>query len=156
MRQITMTLRIFIISFIGLVMYSCCNESDENSGIIHSDLSIDGFYIVTYDCLNLPDTACIRDENQYNEIFRIIGTDSDCGKIIMPEIDFAKYSILINHKSGGGKHFYHRTVNVDSTAKIVTYLITSESCPVFTDYETDSYNLVLVPKIGTDYKIDYK
>jgi hypothetical protein len=137
-------------------MSSCCNETDENSGIIHSNLSIEGFYVVTYDCLNLPDTACIRDTNQFNEIFKFTGTNSDCGKIILPEIDFTKFSILINHKSGGGKLFYHRTVNVDSIFKIVTYLITIESCPVFVDYETDSYNLILVPKIGNDYKIDYK
>ena len=137
-------------------MNSCCNESNENSGVIQSDLNIDGFYIVTYKCLDLPDTVCIRDSAKYEEIFKVKGTDSDCGKIKLPNVDFAKYSILVNHKDNSGKIFYHWSVTVDSTNKIVTYLISTVSCPIFVDYETESYNIILVPKIGNDFKIRYK
>ncbi len=150
--KINYTLIIFII----LILTSCCNKSDENYGIIQNNLDIDGYYISTYDCLNLPDTACIRNSDQYNEVFSVTGTDSDCKNIKIPDVDFSEYSILINHKEESGKIFFQRTVSVDSLNKIITYLITTEGCPVITDYRTDSYNIVLVPKIGEDYSVEYK
>jgi len=139
-----------------LIFNSCCNESNQNFGFIICELNIDGFHISNYHCLNLPDTACIRDSVQFSKIFKISGTDSDCEKIKIPEIDFEKYSILINHKFDKGKKFYQRNVEIDSLNKIVTYLIDIESCMILVDSETESYNIVIVPKIDNNYKIDYK
>jgi hypothetical protein len=148
--------RILTIVFIGLIISSCCNETDENFGIIQNNLNIEGFGITSYHCLNLPDTCCIRNNNQFAELFKVIGTNPDCDKIILPEVDFTKYSLLINHKENSGKKFYHKTVSVDSANKIVTYLITYESCPIFVDSRTESYNIVIVPRIGDEYRIEYK
>ena len=151
-----MSLKILKYIVVALFMNSCCNESDENSGIIQVNLQIEGFSKTSYHCLDLPDTACIRDDIQFVEMFKITGTDPDCDKIKLPEVNFSSYSILINHKDNGEKLFYHRTVTVDSTNRIVTYLISTVSCPGFVETETESYNLVLVPKIGNDYIIEYK
>jgi hypothetical protein len=150
------TLNVLIFVIFSLISNSCCNKSSENFGIIQDDLNIDGFYIVTYDCMNLPDTACVRNNEEYHTLFKITSTNSDCGKITLPFVDFTKNSLLIYHKDNGGKIFYQRTVTVDSTKKIVTYLITTASCPVIMDYRTETYNIVFVPKIGLDYKIEYK
>ena len=72
------------------------------------------------------------------------------------EVDFSKYSILINHKSSGGRHFYHRSVTLDARNKTYTYLITTGTCTEFTHNTTESYNMVKVPAIGKDYKVVYK
>lgn len=138
------------------IITSCCNESDENSGIIWSDLYIEQFGITNYYCLDLPDTACVRSKDQYNELFKIVGQSKVCNEIVIPEVDFSKFSILINHRTNKGKKFYHKNVTVDSNNKVVTYLISIESCPIVVDSETESYNIVLVPKIGEDYKVEYK
>jgi hypothetical protein len=155
-RQVNMPLKILKLIVVVLLLNSCCNESNENSGIIQANLEIEGFYNTSYHCLNLPDTACIRNDSLFVEIFKITGTDADCGEITLPEVDFSNFSILINHKKNSEKLFYHRTVTVDSTNRIVTYLVSTVSCPSYADTETESYNLVLVPKIGNDFIVEYK
>lgn len=137
-------------------MYACCNEENENYGIIDSELSIDGFYIMTYDCMNLPDTACIRDSSAYLQVFKISPNGDGCGSINLPPVDFSKHSILINHYEDWGKLFFQRTVTVDSINKVVTYKITKSSCKTIVETQTDSYNIVLTNKIGEDYKVVFK
>ena len=108
--------------------------------------------------MNLPDTACIRDSIQYQQIFKITRNDSVCLKIQLPIVDFKKNSVLLNHKSGNNRISFHRSVLVDSLTKTVTYLVAEESCPnhSLVAYSTDSYNIVLVPRISDDYLVKFK
>ena len=139
--------------------YSCCSVTTENFGIIQSELKISNFDISVYPCMNLPDTACIRDSIEYQQMFKITRNDSTCLKIQLPPVDFNKNSVLLNHKSGNKRIAFHRYVLVDSLTKIVTYLVEEESCPnnhSMVAYYSDSYNIVLVPRISKEYLMKFK
>jgi hypothetical protein len=146
----------FILALISInLLISCCNEHDDSSGIIVSDLQI-GDYWQGSDCLNLPDTVCIREDSAYQRIFKIDSTISTCKGIVLPSIDFNKNSILIYQKNGGGRIFFHRNVQVDSAKKVVIYSISTTRCFCADKCENADQNIVVVPKIGRDYKIEYK
>jgi hypothetical protein len=138
--------------------YSCCSISNENYGIIQSEIKFNSSGSPFYTCMNLPDTACIRDSIQYQQIFKITRNDSACLKIQLPLVDFKKNSILVNHKSGNDRISFHRYVQVDSITKTVTYLVSEESCPNHSKvaYSTNSYNIVIVPRISDDYLVKFK
>ncbi len=155
MKKTSHYLLIYLTIFTFLAV-SCCNEHDENSGLITGDFIVEGFSNADFYCLSLPDTACIRDSAAYAKIFKVTASYNDCANIRLPEVDFSKYSILINHKSSGGRHFYHRSVTLDARNKTYTYLITTGTCTEFTHNTTESYNMVKVPAIGKDYKVVYK
>jgi hypothetical protein len=142
----------------AITFYSCCSISNENYGIIQSEIKFNSSGSPFYTCMNLPDTACIRDSIQYQQIFKITRNDSVCLKIQLPIVDFKKNSVLLNHKSGNNRISFHRSVLVDSLTKTVTYLVAEESCPnhSLVAYSTDSYNIVLVPRISDDYLVKFK
>ena len=60
---------IVLFSCLVLLFYSCCNEHDENNGIIVTDYKIEGDYADQYYCLKTPDTACVRDTLTYHTLF---------------------------------------------------------------------------------------
>jgi hypothetical protein len=147
---------IFISTLISInLLISCCNEHDDSSGIIVSELKI-GDYWQSYDCLKLPDTLCIKDDSTYQKIFKIDPTNSTCNGLILPSIDFNKNSILVYQKNEGGRTFYHRNVQVDSTNKIITYSISTTQCFCPDKCESFNQNIVVVPKIDKDYIIKFK
>jgi hypothetical protein len=137
------------------ILISCCNEHNDSEGIIVSDLKV-GDYSQSYDCLNLPDTICIRDDSTYQEIFKIDSKKSSCKGLILPSIDFNKNSILIYQYHEGGRIFFHRNVQVDSINKVITYYISTTRCFCPDKCENTDQNIVIVPKIGKDYKVKYK
>jgi hypothetical protein len=143
-------------------MISCCNEHNEDSGIIKSDYTIGGTdnsnglnYNVDIRCLLTPDTACIRNDSVYKALFKIDST-SECKNAILPTIDFNKYSLLVNRKSVSGNVYFHRNVFIDSINKTITYQISLEYCHCADMCHSEESNIVLVPAISKDYKIIYK
>lgn len=138
-----------------LTSNSCCNENDENSGIILSDYKIGTDYFYPY-YLITPDTACIRDDLTYRTKFVIDTTCNNCKNVTLPEIDFSKVSLLVNRKTIHGRTYFHRDVTVDSISKIITFQITTTGCYCPDKCESLDLNIVIVPKISDDYKIIYK
>ena len=152
---------IYLILLISIII-SCCNEHDEDSGIIKSDYAIGGTYNfdgnsynVDNDCLLTPDTACIRNDSIYKSLFKI-DSSSYCKAAILPTIDFNKYSILVNRKSTSGRVYFHRNVIVDSINKTIIYQISTTYCHCIDICFSKASNIVLVPAISMDYKIIYK
>jgi hypothetical protein len=148
-----------VIRFILLLIYvsvliSCCNEHDDNTGIIISDLRF-GDYPLGDNSLKLPDTICIRDDSTYQRIFKIDSTKSN-GELGLPSIDFSKNSILIYQKNESGRIYFHRSVQADSVNKVITYSISTTRCFCPDKCDNSDQNIVVVPKIGKDYKIIYK
>jgi hypothetical protein len=133
---------------------SCCNEHDDNSGMIMSDFHV-GDFSQGYDCFNLPDTICIRDDSTYQKVFKTETTKSSCAGLSLPLIDFNKNSILIYQK-GGGLEYYHRQVQIDTVGKIVIYSISTTRCFCPDKCSRANQNMVIVPKIGKDYKVQFK
>jgi hypothetical protein len=143
-------------------MASCCNEHNEDSGIIKSEYILGGSntlggsnYNVDIDCLITPDTACIRNDSEYKELFRIDSV-SYCKNATLPSIDFNKYSLLVNRKSILGRVYFHRNVVVDSLNKIITYQISIQYCRCIDVCHSQESNIVLVPAISKDFRIVYK
>ena len=148
-------IRFILVTISICILISCCNEHDDNSGIIIINFNI-GDDSQKYDCLNLPDTICICDDSTYRAVFKITSTNSKCNDIVIPNVDFTIHSVLIYQKSLGGRIYYHRNVQVDSLNKIVIYSISTTKCFCADVCENNDQNIVLVPKIGKDYKIKYK
>ena len=143
-------------SFILLIpaFYSCCHEHGDDEGIILSLYKIsDGPSHAN--CLKTPDTACIRTDSELTALFVLNTTSDGCSGLSLPTIDFNKYSLLVNRKKTGGRIFFHRNVKVDSANKTVTYQITTTKCFCPDKCANDALNIVVVPKIGNDYKIIY-
>jgi hypothetical protein len=150
--MISRFLSLLILIFIVL---SCCHEQNDSSGVIVSDYKI-GDYYEGIECLETPDTACIRDESTYKAMFILDTTSNNCKGLTLLNVDFTKYSILINHKQNGGRIFFHRNVTVDSVNKLVTFQITTTSCFCPDKCVNTDLNIVLVPKIDKTFKIIYK
>ena len=148
-------LKFILVLICTCMLISCCNEHDDNNGIIISDLNV-GDNWQGYDCLNLPDTVCIRDDSSYRKIFKIDTTKSTCKGLVLPTIDFNKNSILIYQKNEDGRIFFHRNVQVDSVNKLITYSISTTRCFCPDKCENADQNIVVVPKIGIDYKVKFK
>ena len=138
----------FLISSYLLIIAACCNESDSNSGLIISKLDID---YINYTLLDIPDTSCIRSDSSYKILVVDISEQSN-----LPYINFDKYSILTNLKLENGRIFCDRIVTVDSLNKTVTYTVKTKSCKCMDKCDNSDYNMVLVPKIGNDYKVIFK
>jgi hypothetical protein len=147
---------IVLYSFVLLFFYSCCNEHDDNNGIIVSDYKIEGDYEDTYYCLKTPDTACVRDNLTYKTLFVVDTISNNCKRLILPSIDFSQYSLLVNRKWTNGNIYYHRNVTVDSLNKTVTFQISTSSCFCPDKCSRFDLNIVIVPKISSDYKIIYE
>jgi hypothetical protein len=145
--------RIIFLTLISISLISCCHESDDNSGIIRRNYTIGG--INDINCLLTPDTACIRTDSEYRALFTI-DSSSYCGTAILPEIDFSKYSLLVNRKNTLGRVYFHRLVTVDSTNRTITYEITETYCKCIDVCSSNESNIVLVPAISNDYRIIYK
>jgi len=139
-----------------LLNNSCCNEKNENSGIIISDYKIEeaDYFYPSY--LITPDTACIRDDISYRTKIVIDTSYNSYKNLTLPVIDFSKVSLLVNRKFPNGRIFFQRSVYVDSVSKTVTFQITTTSCYCPDKCESLDLNIVIVPKISSDYKIIYK
>ena len=145
---------IYLVLLISIII-SCCSEHDEDSGIIKGDYRISDDF-TNIECLKTPDTACIRNELKYRDLFVIDTSAHVCKNMVLPTIDFNKYSLLVNRKNTRGNLYFHRNVIVDSINKIITYQISTTSCFCADVCESNNLNIVLVPSISSDYKIIYK
>ena len=150
----------FIIRFLFTLIYtstliSCCHEHSESNGVIISDFKV-GTDKQTYDCLSLPDTACIRDDSTYRAVFKINSSRETCNGLVLPKIDFNKNSILIYKKDIGGRLFFHRDVLINSNTRVVTYIIATSKCFCPDKCETYDQNIVVVPKIGKEYTVRFE
>lgn len=149
-----------IITFIFLT--GCCINSpydNKNSGEI-----VSGYNFGRLDVMNcLPERSpeiIIRDSIELNTfvyamrncINNINLHDSD---LKIEPIDFDTYSVLgyflINRSCNG--HFY-RDVEIDHSDKTVRYIIDMKSCGNCPE-EVANLNLVKIPKIDKDYKIEF-
>lgn len=141
-----------------LMLSSCCQEQDENSGAIIEVFTFDNLDEYHYKrCLELPDTMCIRTDSVYKKTFSLSYYKPGCGQLSIPEVDFSINSILIFHKFEYGNLYFHRVVTIDTVGKVVTYEIHNTKCICLgTTCIRESYNVVLVPRIPEDYKIEYK
>ena len=149
-------IKLILLISVLFVAYSCqnkCDKADEvNSGEIIKKIDI------TWNCSDTP-TVCIRNLQEFNDYTQsnncVPDSESD-----LPKVDFNKYSILIYHIVEGGCCIFNRDVTVDTTNKIVTYTIEHIHCGcgfiIAMDIWTIDNNMVLVPKIPTDYTIDFK
>jgi hypothetical protein len=145
-----------LVLFIGFLS-SCCNEKDENSGSIISNFSIDNFNEYNYfHCFDLYDTICIRNDSVYKKIFSLKDQKTECTSIILPKIDFSKNSILIYYVNSGGRTYFHRHVEIDTLNKLVTYTIATVGCFCPDKCISSSYNIVIVPRIKDNFKVEYK
>ncbi len=139
-----------IIIIIWIAVISCkdkCNPNDEiNSGIIISKLDI---ALQNHN----KDSACIRDQLTYETYFSKVNSKD------LPKIDFIRNSILFYQTKTSGCAIFNRNVTVDSISKTVYYTIDRIHCKCFViamDVWSFSDNIVLVPRIDDNYKIQYK
>jgi hypothetical protein len=146
-----------MICFLMCLLNGCCNENEDSSGSISADLDISNYTDWDdYGCFHFPDTMCIRDDSTYQQQFKIISSDDDCKQLSLPVIDFSKYSLLVYRKSEGGRIFYHRNVSIDTVNKIVRYSISNSKCFCPDKCQSGSLNMVLIPKVGNEYAVEYK
>jgi hypothetical protein len=147
--------KIFLSLVLLLVLaISCCNKDDENDGAIVSDLNIPGLNNTDQrECFSFLDTLCILNDSAYQAAFTT--TNSKCKSVSRPFVDFNKYSILIYRQFIGGNVRFYRNVTIDTINKIVTYRISTDNCFCPDKCETESFNIVLIPKISEEYKVNY-
>jgi hypothetical protein len=142
----------FILSI--LLLNSCCKGDNENNGLIVASF-LDSFQGYCYGYI--PHTACIRKQSEFE---RIINQDSlrFCTNFKFPEIDFNKNSILINYKEDQAISTFSRHVSVDSLTKEITYLVSVNrlNCRCFDLCQSSNYNIILVPKVDSTFKVIYK
>ena len=149
-------LSLLVLSLI-VILGSCCNESGSSSGQIISDFEVTNYQEYKhYDCYNIIDPICIRNDSTYEKTFTLASQNNDCNELILPSVDFAKNSILIYPIFEGSRAYFTRNVQIDSLNKVVTYTISIDKCFCPGKCETFDYNMVLVPAIGIDYEIEYK
>ena len=148
---------IFNILLISIIFNSCCKKHDENSGLIITDFLIDSIPDWKIkECCNIPNTYCIRDDSTYRKIFAITSHNAQYQLFNLPIVDFSKVSILIFKKTMTSPTNFYRNVVIDSNLKRFRYTIKTESyfCPDASG--TFSFNMVIVPKVGICYKIEYQ
>jgi hypothetical protein len=144
----------FVLLF-GLLL-GCCNKEDENGGAIIADLNIPDLNDFDQrECYSYLDTLCILNDSAYQAAFNFYTPSSKCKAISRPYVDFNKYSILIYKKFEGGNVRFYRHVTIDTIARIVTYRISNENCFCPDKCETESFNIILIPKISKDYRVEY-
>jgi len=98
----------------------------------------------------------IRNQNEFEDYGdKIINNDNRCEAANLPIIDFSEYSILSKiTQDGCCSDMYTRLILKDYELKKITYKIDVEyfgSCEKL----CFNYNLVLVPKIPEDYKVEF-
>jgi hypothetical protein len=146
-----------LLIWLFFLFFGCCNKEDTNSGAIVSNLDIGNLDDFTQmDCYSYLDTLCILNDSTYQAAFTLNSPSSKCKAVLKPNVDFEKYSILIYRKLEGGNLVFHRHVAIDTINKLVTYRISTDNCFCADKCETESFNIVLIPKIGKDYKVEYK
>jgi hypothetical protein len=153
-----LNLKIFKIILTTFVLVSaCCNKEDENSGAIISDLIISDLKdYQQIDCYSFLDTLCIRDDSTYEATFTLDPQKAGCNNISRPFVDFSGNSILIYSRFESANLRFNRNVTIDSVKKTVTYTISTDKCFCADKCFTEDFNMVLVPRIGRDYRIIYK
>ena len=139
---------ILAFTLLSLIIESCCDENDSYSGVIISVIDLD---FINYTNLNLPHTGCIQTDSSYKSLVTEPSLWDE-----MPLVDFTKQSVLINYKHVNNRIFCDRNVIIDSIKKNVTYTVFAESCNCMDKCKNYDYNIVIVPKIGSDFKILYK
>jgi hypothetical protein len=145
------------IILLSVALNSCCNKHDENSGVILADFEIENYPDWRIkNCYNLPNTYCIVDDSTYKKIFSRGVHTSECPILKLPALDFSKVSLLIFKKDMPTPTNFNRNVEIDTIQKIISYSIKVKRyfCPDASG--SLSYNMVIVPKIGNDYRIEYK
>jgi hypothetical protein len=153
-RKITLAPICFLVLF---YISSCCNEKNDFTGAVIEEYTIEGNYsYLSYQCLGLIDALCIKNDSAYKSVFKINTADTICADFVLPAIDFEKYTILVSPQSDMKRTFYHKNVDIDSANKLITYTITTTRCMCADVCESFSLNMVAIPKISDDYRIEFK
>lgn len=134
---------------------ACCRKKDSNSGEIEAEITIENTGPPGLGCLIIADTFCIRTDSVYRNFFKQDTNRKNCPVLDLPFIDFNKHTLLGNFRSGR-RDFYHRKVNINHDDRIVTYEITKTSCSCADVCFRASYNMVLIPKLGKDYRVIFR
>jgi len=92
----------------------------------------------------------------FGDSIRIHPANLDCDTAKLPDIDFNKYTVLINKTSGTGcSVVYNRTIIKDTQKKKIIYKISAEysgNCKML----IGNRNWAFVPKIPDDYKVEFQ
>lgn len=144
-----MKIKIFLIlSFFGLVLYSCnkdeevCESVIENSGIIVSSVDLNcrtPFYNGNF---------VIDSEEDLDSLMNL---DNVCTR---PEVDFTQYTMLGKYAWTEDKGSYYRNVEMDTLNSTYDYTITVKTCGDC-DCLSQNMNWVLVPKLPEGWTVDF-
>jgi hypothetical protein len=142
-----------------LIFLSSCNckKKDKVSGEIINDIEIDKLFEAPNGrCYNLPKKFCVYNDSAFNEIFKLKNA-TDCDAIVLPSIDFSKFSLLVYWREDNGNVTYEKNISIDSTNKTVTYTIQiNDHCACPDKCMRNGYNMVLTKKISEDYTVNYQ
>lgn len=92
----------------------------------------------------------ISDYQQYQKVFRT------APGVALDSIDFSKYELLgLSTVNKGSRSSYIRDVKKDDANKTIIYTVTEEYCMRSSPVDGKS-NLVLVDRLPSDYRVEYK
>jgi hypothetical protein len=152
----------FLIILLAIGFSSCskspaCKGQDENNGIIEKYYGNHNFPMCMETYVNEQGTLVIRSNEELSTII-----DSNCANLPEagysedpPEIDFSKYSLLGFWATGGGCEIkiVREVTSSDEDGKYY-YKIKIIECGLCDMLRYDA-NLVLVPKLPEDFKVDF-
>lgn len=150
-------INISVFLFFCVCLSSCCKQKDTLSGQAIQEIFIEHLYEEPgSSCFNLPSQICIRTDSAYHELFKL-KSGASCDALVLPFIDFSKYSLLIYWKEDGARVFYNTNVQIDSTQKTVQFSIgVTGQCACPDKCLRQEYHLVLTPKIADDYVVFFQ
>lgn len=118
-----------------------CKGEDRSSGIISNSINLD------CEAISADKEFCIKADSVFKKVF-----PSNCN---LPTINFSNYTLLGIYSEGQCNTKFERKVEPIEKDKKYQYTITVKDCGFCKKLEY-SYNWVLVPKLPTNWKVEFK
>ena len=153
------SINIWLLMFIVVLSHSSCEDQDGTEvDVQFLDASFfgscfSGVYDKGYEEVIIMDNKTYQD---FGDSIRVQFVNTDCSKVVLPEIDFSESFLIGKFTQGGGCSVrYDRKVTIDKDTKTLVYKIKA-------DYSGNCYilfinmNWALVPKSYKDYTIEFQ